>query len=105
VAPLSPLRKMVTYPLLAKVPMLRRELDDSASRMWVFRVGVCNCIIGRSTDADVSATWPNAMATVLSPMMGRFLLGLLKWEVVPELSRVVLTSCEAWWHSSHRSCF
>ena len=72
-----------------------------------FRVGVSNNIMGRSTDADVLATWPNATETVLSdgPMMGRLLLGLLKWEVVQELSRVVLTSCEAWWHSSHRSCF
>ena len=92
---------MVTYPLLAEVPMLRSKLDDSAGRICVWRAGVHSSIIGRNVDAGVFAICPNAMATVLcdGPMMGRLLLGLLKWQVAPELRRAVLISWEVCRHS------
>ena len=60
--------------------MLRKELEESAGRMWVWHAGVRNCVIGKSADADMLATWPNATATHLSYglVMGRPSLGLLK---------------------------
>ena len=71
---------MVTYPLSENVPMLSRELDDNAGRMWVWCAGVCNCIIGSSAMADVLASCPKATVTVLldGPVIGRPSLGLLK---------------------------
>ncbi len=82
--------------IVSKGSDAEEQLDDSTGRMCVWHAGVHSCIIGRRTDEDIFATCPNATATVLcdGPVMGRLLLGLLKWQVAPELRRAVLISWE-----------
>ncbi len=67
---------MVTHPLLANVLTLRSELGDSMGRMCVWGAGGRSSIIGSSTVADVLATCPNAMATVLCD--GNFVAGFVE---------------------------
>lgn len=86
VAPLLPSWKMVMYPLLAKVPMMRRELEDSACRTWVWCPRV------------------HTVSLVGVQMRTCWQLGwTLQWEVI-EMRRVIFTSCEMWQCSSHHLC-
>ena len=55
----------MTHPLSENVPMLSRELEDSAGRICVWHACICYCFIGSSAVADVMAIYPKARATIL----------------------------------------